>query len=118
LPSGQARAASDGLAGAACAGIGHRKRKQVAWTQLCLELEQTVEAEGLYQDILHLVPVCTVRLGKSAHHAIQWRHMGRQKLQRIAARLGKTLGAVKVLMVRARQALKRCIQSHVNGAAS
>ena len=90
-----------------------RKRKEVAWTQLCLELEETVEAEGLYEDILHLLPVCVVRLGESARHAITWHYMGGQKLQEIADRLGKTLGAVKVLMVRARQALRRCIRGHI-----
>ena len=43
--------------------------------------------------------------------------MDGQKLQEIADRLDKTLGAVKVLMVRARQALKHCIQSHLGGTA-
>lgn len=95
-----------------------RKRKEVAWTQLCLELEESVEAEGLYEDILHLLPVCTVRLGDSARQAIQWHYLNGQKLQDIAGRLHRTLGAVKVLMVRARQALKRCIQSHIHRAGS
>ena len=92
-----------------------RKRKEIAWTELCLELEETVESEGLYEDVLHLLPVCTVRLGESARQAIQWHYMGGQKLQEIATRLDKSLGAVKVLMVRARQALKRCIQGHLRG---
>lgn len=90
-----------------------RKRKEVAWTELCLELEDSVEAEGLYEDILHLLPVCVVRLGDSARQAITWHYMGGQKLKEIAERLGKTLGAVKVLMVRARHALRRCIQGHI-----
>ena len=94
-----------------------KKRKEVAWTELCLELEETIEAEGLYEDVLHLLPICTLRLGESARQAITWHYMGGQKLQEIADRLEKTLGAVKVLMVRARQALRRCIQSHVSGAA-
>jgi len=90
-----------------------RARKEVAWTELCLELEETVESEGLYEDMLHLLPVCTVRLGQSARQAITWHYMRGQKLQEIATRLGKSLGAVKVLMVRARQALRRCIQSYI-----
>jgi len=90
-----------------------RKRKEVTWTELCLELEDTIEAEGLYEDVLHLLPVCVVRLGDSARQAITWHYMSGQKLQEIADRLEKTLGAVKVLMVRARQALRRCIQSHI-----
>ena len=92
-----------------------RKRKEVAWAELCLELEETVESEGLYEDILHLLPVCTVRLGESARQAITWHYMRGQKLQEIATRLDKSLGAVKVLMVRARQALRRCIQGHIGG---
>jgi RNA polymerase sigma-70 factor (ECF subfamily) len=92
-----------------------RKRKEVAWTELCLELEETVESEGLYEDILHLLPICTVRLGESARQAIAWHYTRGEKLREIAARLDKSLGAVKVLMVRARQALRRCIQSYVGG---
>jgi hypothetical protein len=42
--------------------------------------------------------------------------MGGMKVQDIANRLSRTLGATKVLMVRARQALKRCIKSHLRGA--
>ena len=92
-----------------------RKRKEVTWTELCLELEETVEAEGLYEDVLSLLPLCTVRLGESAQQAIAWHYMGGEKLQEIAERLDKTLGAVKVLMVRARQALRRCIRSYIGG---
>jgi len=92
-----------------------RRRREVAWTELCLELEESVESEGLYEDVLHFLPVCTVRLGESAQQAITWHYMGGQKLQEIAGRLGKSLGAVKVLMVRARQALRRCIQSYTGG---
>jgi RNA polymerase sigma-70 factor (ECF subfamily) len=92
-----------------------RKRKEVTWTELCLELEETIEAEGTYEDVLHLLPVCTLKLGESARQAIQWHYLGGQKLQEIAQKLDKTVGAVKVLMVRARQALKRCIHSHTTG---
>ncbi len=90
-----------------------RKRKEIAWAELCLELESSVEVQGPYDDIMHLLPVCTHNLGDSARQAIEWHYMGGEKLQEIADRLDRTLGAVKVLLVRARQALKRCIQRHL-----
>ena len=95
-----------------------RRRKEVTWTEMCLDLEQAAEADGCYQDVLHLLPICVVRLGDSARRAIQWHYMHGLRLAQVAERLDKTVGAVKVLMVRARQALKRCIQSQTTGEAS
>jgi len=94
------------------------RRKEVAWTELCLELEESIEQEGIYEDMLHLLPVCTARLGDSARQAITWHYMTGLKVQEIADRMTRTVGAVKVLMVRARQALKRCIQGHFTTGAS
>jgi len=87
-----------------------RRRKEVAWAELCLELEETVEAENPYEDVLPLLPVCTLQLTESARKALNLRYMAGLKLQAVAERLGSSLGAVKVLMHRARQILRRCIQ--------
>lgn len=95
-----------------------RRRKEVGWTELCIELEESIEQEGLYEDVLHILPVCTTRLGDSGRQAIAWHYMSGMKIQEIADRMDKTVGAVKVLMVRARQALKRCIQGHFSGTPS
>ena len=87
-----------------------RRRKEVSWAQLCLELEDTVEAENPYEEVLPLLPVCTLQLTESARKALNLRYMAGLKLQAIAERLDSTLGAVKVLMHRARHILRRCIQ--------
>ncbi len=90
-----------------------RRRKEVIWAELCVELEDSLPGEGLYDDVLHLVPVCTARLGDSARDAIGWHYMSGMPIKQIAARMERTVGAVKVLMVRARQALRRCIQQQL-----
>ena len=90
-----------------------RRRKEVAWAELCLELEETVQTESPYEDILPLLPVCTLQLTESAREALNLRYMSGLKLQDIAERMGNSLNAVKVLMHRARQALRRCIQRHL-----
>lgn len=87
-----------------------QRRKEVAWAELCLELEETVEAENPYEDILPLLPVCTLQLTESAREALNLRYMAGLKLQAVAERMDSSLNAVKVLMHRARQILRRCIQ--------
>jgi RNA polymerase sigma-70 factor (ECF subfamily) len=92
-----------------------RRRKEVGWTELCLELEETVAADSPYEDFIVHLPTCTGSLGDSARSALNWHYMAAMKLDEIAQRLARTLGAVKVLLVRARQALKRCIESRMKG---
>jgi RNA polymerase sigma-70 factor, ECF subfamily len=93
------------------------RRKEVGWTELCLELEGMVESEGLYDDVLHLVPLCMANLNEASTNALHWHYMGGMKVEKIAERLNRTLGAVKVMMVRARQSLKRCIKSRLQNKA-
>jgi RNA polymerase sigma-70 factor (ECF subfamily) len=83
------------------------RRKETGWTELCLELEGLVGEDSPYQDTLDLLPVCMSHLGEAAYNALHWHYMQGLKIER-------TLGAVKVLMVRARQALKRCFESHLS----
>lgn len=90
-----------------------RRRKEVAWAELCLELEDSVEAENPYEDILPLLPVCTVKLTDAAREAIRLQYMAQLPQREIAQRLNRSVGAVKVLVHRARQFLRRCIQSHL-----
>ena len=89
------------------------QRKEVAWAELCLELEETVEADNPYEDVLPLLPICVLRLTESAREALNLQYMVGLKLQEVAKRLGSSLGAVKVLLYRARQILRRCIQTHL-----
>jgi RNA polymerase sigma-70 factor, ECF subfamily len=89
------------------------RRKEIGWTELCLELEGILGADSPYEDALDLLPVCMSELGDAANQALYWHYMQGLKLEQIAQRLDRTLGAVKVLMVRSRQALKRCFQAHL-----
>ncbi|MEX2216967.1 MAG: RNA polymerase sigma factor [Phycisphaeraceae bacterium] len=93
------------------------RRRESGWTELCMELEDMVSGDGLYDDVLHLVPACMAKLSEPSAQSLHWHYMGGMKVEKIAKRLGRTLGAVKVLMVRARQALKRCIATHLKGGA-
>jgi len=86
------------------------RRKEVSWTELCIELEDMLGDDSPYEDVMNVLPLCMKNLSESAAQALHWHYMGGQKLQQIADRMGRTLGAVKVLMVRARQALKRCFE--------
>ena len=91
----------------------NQRRKEVAWTELCLELEEMVGQDGQYDDVLATLPLCMSHLGESAGQALRWHYFAGNKIEEIAQRLGRTLGAVKVLMVRARQSLKRCFQERL-----
>jgi RNA polymerase sigma-70 factor (ECF subfamily) len=86
-----------------------RRRKEVAWTELCLELDTlTLHAVG-DDDAIRRLPDCMRELGQSAQEALTMRYRGNLKLAEIGKRLGKSEGAVKLLMYRARQALKLCL---------
>jgi len=90
-----------------------KKRREVGWTELCLELDQLIGSDADDDERMALLPLCLSKLGDSAAYAIQHHYMGGMKLKDIARRMGRTLGAVKVLMVRSRQALKRCIDAQI-----
>jgi len=90
-----------------------RRRKEVSWAELCLELEDTIEAENPYEDILPLLSICTQQLTEAARDALNLRYMVGLKLQDIAEKMDRSLSAVKVLMHRARQILRRCIQKSI-----
>lgn len=90
-----------------------KRRKEVAWTELCLELESVLPPEELWTDdddaIRHL-PRCLDSLGPSARQGIELHYKGEQKLVEIGRQLHRSEGAVKLLLHRARQALKDCIE--------
>lgn len=90
------------------------RRQEVAWTELCLELETMMEGDdGLYDDVLGHLPACFDALGQSARQALELHYRDQYKLTEIGERLRRSLGAVKLLMYRARQALKRCLDGRV-----
>jgi len=90
-----------------------KRRKEVAWTELCLELEELlpVGEEQTYEDVLAHLPNCMESLGESARQALDLRYAVKLRLADIGQRLKRSEGAVKLLMFRARQALKHCLDS-------
>lgn len=90
-----------------------KRRREVAWTELCLELDEMGPGdEDLYGDLLGKLPQCLESLGPSARQAIDLRYAGKLRLAEIGARLRRSEGAAKLLMFRARQALKNCLERH------
>ena len=77
-----------------------KRRKEVAWTELCLELESVLPPDALWtdaDDVIQYLPQCLDELGPSARQAVDLHYRSQRK------------GAVKLLMHRARQALKDCL---------
>lgn len=101
-----------------------RRRKQIeaAWTEICLELDEAAaagshlqqEAEQSWTQMfaVHL-PECLEQLGPSVRQAIDMRYAGRMRLAEIGARLKRSEGAAKLLLFRARQALRHCLEQRV-----
>lgn len=90
------------------------RRKEVGWTELCLELEDLApENNGWYEDIMGYLPACLDQLGQSARQALDLRYQGRLRLSEIGEKLRRSEGAVKLLMFRARQALRNCLEKKV-----
>ncbi len=88
----------------------HKRRKEVGWTELCLQVDEMFgEEEGPYEDELQHLPNCLNSLGTSARQAIGLRYTAKMRLAQIGEKLRRSEGAVKLLMFRARQALKQCL---------
>lgn len=87
-----------------------RQRKETGWTQLCLEVDSLVETTADEPDAgLDHLPGCMDSLGDSARQAIEMRYCSQLRLSEIGSKLRRSEGAAKLLMFRARQALKNCL---------
>lgn len=88
-----------------------KRRREVAWTEICLELEEQASRQAEHVDeMLARLPGCLESLGPSARQAIDLRYRGKLRLAEIGARLRRSEGAAKLLMFRARRALKNCLE--------
>lgn len=88
----------------------HRQRQEVAWTELCLELESISGAGSLdLPDPEVWLPECLNELGPSARAAVDEHYRHERRLIEIAALQHRSEGAVKLLLHRARQALRDCL---------
>lgn len=87
-----------------------RKRNEVSWTELCVELEELLPDDDERQEnLLRLLPECLDGLGDNAQQAVRMHYKRRMKLKTIGQSLKRSVGAVKLLMFRARKALKKCL---------
>lgn len=86
------------------------RSKEVAWTQLCLELDALAQEQpaGEHAAMEHL-PGCLAALGQSAREALDMRYGASLRMADIGQRLRRSEGAVKLLIFRARQALRNCL---------
>ncbi|HEV3005554.1 MAG TPA: sigma-70 family RNA polymerase sigma factor [Pirellulales bacterium] len=88
-----------------------KRRREVAWTELCLELDEHLDqGDAMYDDMLAHLPRCLDSLGPSARQAIDLRYTCKLRLAEIGSRLRRSEGATKLLMFRARQALRNCLE--------
>lgn len=93
------------------------RRKEIAWTELCLDLESVLplDAAGTDEALTHL-PHCLDGLGPSARQAVELKYRSDQKLSEIGRHLHRSEGAVKLLVHRARQALRDCLDQKIKAA--
>jgi RNA polymerase sigma-70 factor, ECF subfamily len=93
-----------------------RRRREVAWTRLCLDLDELVEGlpESVDEALGHL-PGCLDSLGGNARQALDLHYGQKLRLADIGKRLHRSEGAVKLLVFRARQALRHCLDSKAHG---
>ncbi len=96
-----------------------KRRKEVAWTELCLEIEAMSPTDDRDDEMaLQRLPGCIESLGPSARSALELHYHAQMCLSEIAARFKRSEGAVKQLMYRARQALRRCLDQQTPGSDS
>jgi RNA polymerase sigma-70 factor (ECF subfamily) len=87
-----------------------KRRKESAWTEACLELDAEMPPEEQpYDDYVDHLPDCIGGLGDTARQAIELRYQSEMSVNTIGDKLRRSAGAAKLLMFRARQALKECL---------
>jgi RNA polymerase sigma-70 factor (ECF subfamily) len=95
-----------------------RRRRETAWTELCLEIEDLAAAEGdfgRYDEAIARLPDCLQGLGPSARQSLDMYYHADLSMREIAERFKRSEGAVKLLVHRARQAVKRCLDGAIGG---
>jgi len=88
-----------------------KRRKEVAWARLCMqldELEKPVEEKAGDEALDHL-PDCIGSLAEHAREAIQLKYQQRMRMAEIGRKMARSEGAIKLLMHRARRALRTCL---------
>lgn len=90
------------------------RRQEVAWTEMCLDVEARSperSSDDDDDDRLRRLPECLDGLGKTARTALDLHYGERVRLADIGRRFDRSEGAVKLLLFRARQAVRRCLDA-------
>lgn len=88
----------------------YKRRKEVAWTELCLDIDEQQEKEpSPLDDYTSHLPDCMQGLGPSARDALDLYYRQHKRVVEIGDKLRRSEGAIKLLLFRARQALKFCL---------
>jgi RNA polymerase sigma-70 factor (ECF subfamily) len=92
-----------------------RRRRETAWTALCLDIEDlsggSSDEGTAFDDVMEKLPRCLESLGPSARQALDLYYHEDLRMQDLATRFKRSEGAVKLLVHRARQAVRRCLES-------
>lgn len=96
----------------------HKRRREVGWTELCLDIESVLPASAWDsdEDALLQLPGCLDQLGPSSRQALDLRYRSEKRLAEIGETMHRSEGAIKLLMHRARIALRECLESKRKGA--
>lgn len=88
------------------------RRREVAWTELCLDIDAAAETGGDdADDRLRRLPACLDGLGRTARTALDMHYGENRRLGEIGRHFDRSEGAVKLLLFRARQAVRRCLDA-------
>jgi RNA polymerase sigma-70 factor (ECF subfamily) len=85
------------------------RRREVAWTELCLQVEE--RGGGAPDERADRLTGCLDGLGKTARTALDLHYGENLRLAEIGRRFDRSEGAVKLLLFRARQAVRRCLDA-------
>jgi RNA polymerase sigma-70 factor (ECF subfamily) len=91
-----------------------KRRREVAWTEICIEVEgQSVAVDQRRDDAIRMLPDCLDSLGPTAREALEMHYRSNLRLAAIGERMHRSEGAIKLLMFRARQALRLCLNGRL-----
>ena len=83
-----------------------------------IDITRVGEDLGILEDYTQHLPECLEGLGPSARDALNLYYRQHKRLLEIGSVLRRSEGAVKLLMFRARQALKMCLNGKINSGQS
>jgi RNA polymerase sigma-70 factor, ECF subfamily len=87
----------------------HRKQGGVSWSELCLEFGENEPHDVLRGDRSR-VRECLELLEPSSREAIEFKYSGERDLAEVSRRMRRSEDAVKLLIYRARQTLRQCLE--------